>query len=166
MVGSGFRPLHGSPLLTWEQHKPESREVVASARPAPNSIGRSREPGGVAPAPAADHPHRAILVMSPSPAVVRCAIVIIVPVVLHSFPYTAVHVVKAEAVGLLFPHRMELVARIFIIPPNPLQIRFPTYQKSLMHNIAGIGSAPLFVQSTYKHNAISEENKPVSSLKS
>ncbi len=74
MPGTGFRPGQQAGirygLVSWEQDKPEPKIVVAIVRLVPVAIGRPAVPGRVVPAPAADHPVRAL---GRNPKVLECA---------------------------------------------------------------------------------------------
>jgi hypothetical protein len=61
---TGFRPGQQAGIrygpVSWEQDKPETQIVVAIVRLVPVAIGGPAVPGRVVPAPAADHPVRAL----------------------------------------------------------------------------------------------------------
>jgi hypothetical protein len=70
--------------------------------------------GAGAPATAPKDPVRAA--SFPCAAVSRCAVIAVVPGILHPFPDVAVHVIQAPRIRLLLTDRMCLQVRIFCIP--------------------------------------------------
>ena len=75
-------------------------------------------PRVVEPTAAAIHAERALFLVYPGRAVVRCSFVSAVPLVFAPFPYIAAHIENAQFIGEFQADRFGFIMAVFIVPAH------------------------------------------------
>jgi hypothetical protein len=67
----------------------------------------------------------------PGTAIIRSAVIIIMPDILHPLPPISMHVTQTSSIGLILPIRMCLTTRIATIPRILTKLRFTSRQSNI-----------------------------------